>query len=84
MDTKSKTSSWWLPLVLFGFVLLCATPAHAMNVTFTWDANTESDLAGYKVYYGTISGGPYNGQGQAAEVHSIMIPLSGLTNRKPS
>ncbi len=28
----------------------------AADVTIAWDANTESNLAGYKVYYGTASG----------------------------
>lgn len=36
-------------LLLTSFVL-------AQNVTLQWDANTESDLAGYKVYYGTAPG----------------------------
>jgi hypothetical protein len=27
----------------------------AGDVTLVWDANTETDLAGYKVYYGTVS-----------------------------
>jgi hypothetical protein len=53
------------------FVLLCMTPAHAMNVTL-WDANSESDLAGYKVYYGTRSlEGLTTAQGKAAEVHRL-------------
>jgi hypothetical protein len=29
---------------------------HAASLLITWDANTESDIAGYKVYYGTGSG----------------------------
>lgn len=33
------------------------------DVTLQWDANTEADLAGYKIYYGTTTGGPYNGTG---------------------
>jgi len=36
--------------------LACAGSALAADVTLAWDANTESDLAGYKVYYGTASG----------------------------
>jgi len=35
--------------------LACAAPALAADVTLAWDANTESNLAGYKVYYGTAS-----------------------------
>jgi hypothetical protein len=30
-------------------------PAHAASVTLAWDPNTESDLAGYKIHYGTSS-----------------------------
>jgi Putative binding domain, N-terminal/Viral BACON domain len=38
-------------------VALCFTaPAFARSVTIAWDANTESDLAGYVVRYGTAPG----------------------------
>jgi fibronectin type 3 domain-containing protein len=30
--------------------------AQAGQVTLAWDANTEPDLAGYKIHYGTASG----------------------------
>ncbi len=32
--------------------------AAAQSVTLAWNANTESDLAGYRVEYGTVSGDP--------------------------
>lgn len=35
--------------------LLLSVWARAQQVTLAWDANTESDLAGYKVHYGTNS-----------------------------
>jgi hypothetical protein len=37
-------------------LLILTAPALAAEVTLQWDANTESDLAGYKVYIGTASG----------------------------
>jgi len=42
-------------LALVCFFLLLGSRAWAQSVTLEWDANTESDLAGYKVYYGTAS-----------------------------
>ena len=33
-------------------------PAH--NVALTWNASTSSNVVGYNVYRGTVSGGPYS------------------------
>lgn len=45
-------------LMMVGALLLLhlRTPAMAADASLSWDANTENDLAGYKVYYGTSSG----------------------------
>lgn len=45
-------------LLLIGLVIgsLCLVSSpHAENVTLVWDANTDPDLAGYKVYWGDVS-----------------------------
>ena len=39
-------------------VLACSAVAAAQSATLAWNANTESDLAGYRVQYGTVSGNP--------------------------
>ncbi|OGZ34073.1 MAG: hypothetical protein A2Y98_03305 [Candidatus Portnoybacteria bacterium RBG_19FT_COMBO_36_7] len=41
-------------LALFAFVF-SANFAFAGSATLSWNANTEIDLAGYKIYYGTAS-----------------------------
>jgi hypothetical protein len=53
-STKQKLST-----MIFGLTLLLMSVANvsfAKDVTLTWDANQEADVAGYKVHYGTSSG----------------------------
>lgn len=43
-------------LFLSGFLLFVSIQsAFAGSATLSWNANTESDLAGYKIYYGTFT-----------------------------
>ncbi len=49
-------------ILVFGLILFCVIEVYAYDVTLTWDAPTTNadgtpltDLAGYKVYYGTSS-----------------------------
>ncbi len=43
-------------VVLFMGVSFCGVVSAETNVPIAWDANTEEDLAGYKVYRGSVSG----------------------------
>jgi len=61
----NQIGAFWrcLMLLIVMFLAWC-TPAYALDITLQWDANTESDLAGYKVYYKTETSGPsYDGAG---------------------
>ena len=42
-------------VIAIALFLLFLTPADAAYLNLAWDANTEPDLAGYRVYYGTAS-----------------------------
>ena len=57
-------------LILLAAIILYSIPVYAMDVTLQWDANTEPDLAGYKIYYDTDSGHPYEGT-QSAKLESF-------------
>jgi len=66
-------------LVFFSVLLvalLISVWARAEQVTLAWDANTESDLAGYKVHYGTASGSYTT----SVDVHKVIPSIvTGLT-----
>jgi hypothetical protein len=57
MEARARYSLHVLRVLLVACVSLCVTSlAHAQSVTVAWDANTEPNLAGYVVFYGTSSG----------------------------
>ena len=70
----------------FGFLifLICFSPAnsaHCAEPSLAWDANTESDLAGYYIYYKIgASGAPYDGTGADEGDSPIQVPLSSLND----
>lgn len=45
--------------LIIAILLLFAINAHAFSVGLAWDANTESDLSGYKVYHSTVNVKPF-------------------------
>ena len=49
-------------------VLLMVMNAPAVDKTFTWDANTEADLAGYRLYQSNVSNQYSIGSGWIAEI----------------
>lgn len=54
-------------LVALGLIFMFAQGVHAATVTVTWNQNTESDVAGYKVYYGTAP------RSQTAYTNSVAV-----------
>jgi len=53
MKKLIKASMVFVYFIIFLFI---SSMAYASGVTLKWDANTENDLAGYKIYYGYNSG----------------------------
>lgn len=62
-----------LALALVGWALVIAAPARAATVEITWNANTEPDLAGYKVKYG-----------QSPGVHGTVVDVGNATTHTVS
>lgn len=70
-----------LSLMVIVIFLLVAGIAIADNsVTFLWDANTETDLAGYRLYQSTTSGQYVLGEGNQVAVISAGIETVTLPN----
>lgn len=43
------------------------------DITLTWQANTAYTIAGYRVYYGTTAGPPYNGTDAAEGISPVAV-----------
>ena len=79
-----------LPLIIIffsAFFLLCSvtpSPIYAMDVTLSWEANTEADLAGYRIYYKTANpDAPYNGTGAAEGNSPVDFPIELIDTNVP-
>lgn len=63
-------------LIAIFFTFMASTVLASTNVTLQWDANTESDLAGYKIYRSAVSGVYSSG----AEVGDVAAPTVQFTD----
>ena len=56
LHSKGPNRALLLCFVVVASVLLVHGPARAAQLSLTWDPSGDSDVAGYKIYYGTQSG----------------------------
>ena len=71
-------------LMIAVIFLLTAGIAGAANVSFRWDANTEPDLAKYKLYQSETEGGPYTKAQVVGEGNLVaIITVVGLNPTLP-
>lgn len=66
-----------LGVFVLASLFLTVQASHAGTVTVTWDANTEPDLAGYKIYYGKSS---KNYQNSVYVGNTTTYNITGLEN----
>ncbi len=77
-----------LGIILLLLVIFSPSMSSADDITLAWDQNSESDIAGYKIYYRTGSSGSlvtnnYDGGGIQEGNSPINLPANGDKNLDP-
>jgi hypothetical protein len=76
---RQRRFVYLIPVIII--LLLPVTVMAASQVTLAWDANSEANLAGYRIYYKSGSSGePYNGNGIDQGSSPVDVPLSSLSD----
>src|SRR5262245_10111579 len=69
----------WSRLLILAVLALIQPLRAATNVALAWDPNPEPDLAGYTVYFGTISGQCTNGVPVGLVTNAVIPNLNEAT-----
>jgi len=74
---RQRRILFYIFILITSAIILCPKPSiYAADVTLGWTGNTESDLAGYYIYYKSgTSGAPYNGTSVDEGNSPIKVPL---------
>ena len=79
---NEKDSDWAATQTIAPTDVAAAPSGRSALVSWTPIAYTD-DTGGYRVYFGTTSGGPYTYYGQTADKSAASLPVSGLTPGLP-
>ena len=67
-------------LVILATIFICSS-AFATSLVISWSANTETDLSGYKIYYGIVSGAGTGVYANSLDVGNVITcTLSNVTD----
>jgi hypothetical protein len=75
-ELSAKKRLMWFLIIVAAIIMAVAIVgnARAGEVTLAWDANTETDLAGYKIYWSTtVAGGPYPNKVDVGKVTQYIV-----------
>ncbi len=64
-----------LALLFCTSCLFCSMSSYAEDINISWDANTETNIAGYKIHYGSVEG-IYTDVVDVGNVLTYTLPLN--------
>ena len=84
MNQSERKGPVWLYIIYLALYLLaCGEVSHAASVSLNWDANNESDLAGYKIYKRILPSTDYGSPVFSGLPSNPSAPQTIITNLNP-